>query len=409
MAEQKAKAGSPGLSAPLIDEIASWIMAMSLGPEPLEAIFGGTCERLFAAGVPLARAHIAFSVLHPLYSGMGNTWRRGHGLEVSGYAHRADNEGPSPAWLQSPLYHAVQHRLPFLRRRLTGPDAVLDFPFLEDLRAEGITDYFAYTIRFGGDDDNGMVGSWSTDRPSGFGDADLVTLRRIQQRLAVACRMRVHDQIAENVVTTYLGRDAGLRVLDGKIRRGDGEITRSVFWYCDLRGSTRFAARLDADVFIGLLNDYFEVTAGSVMAHGGDILSFIGDAVLAQFPIGDGPGAVADACNRAAEAQAEASRRLAALNADREARGHEPLHYGLGLHMGEAVFGNIGVPERLAFTVIGAPVNVVARLEEATKTLGEPVLATAALAENLSRPWRSVGSHELRGIAGAMELFAPPA
>src|SRR5690606_38700736 len=158
--------------------------------------------------------------------------------------------------------------------------------------------------------------------------------------------------------------------------------------------------------FIEVLNTYFEATAGAVVAHGGEILSFIGDAVLAIFPIVD--GGAADACARCARAQADSMARLARVNDRRAARGLDPLQFGLALHLGDAVFGNIGVPERLAFTVIGAPVNEVTRLEGLTKELGEPVLATAAFADHLATPWRPLGRHPLRGVDGPVDLFAPP-
>ena len=411
MPAMQKKAPASDAAAPsgtLIDDIASWLMASTLGATSFEDIFSGCCERLFATGLPLARAHLSFRILHPLYGAMSHTWTRGAGLEVEGHGHFDNNQTAPEAWQSSPLRHLIVHRLPFLRRRLTGPDAVLDFPMLEELRDRGATDYFGYSILFGGGGTDGLVGSWASDRPSGFRDADLATLRRIQQRLGVACKMRIKGEIAENVVTTYLGRDAGLRVLDGQIRRGDGETLRAAFWYSDLRGSTQLAEMLDPTEFITVLNSYFEAAAGAVVAHGGEILGFIGDAVLAIFPIVEGGATAADACARCARAQADAHARLAAVNREREARGREPLRFGLGLHVGEAVFGNIGIPERLAFTVIGAPVNEVARLEGLTKELDEPVLATEAFARHLERPWRSLGRHELRGVEAPMDLFAPP-
>jgi adenylate cyclase len=403
-------------SGTLIDDIASWLMASTLGSTPFEEIFSGCCERLFATGLPLARAHIAYRILHPLYGAMSHTWTRGVGLQVEGHSHIEDNQSAPEDWLRSPFFHIIEHRLPFLRRRLTGPDALIDFPVLEDLREGGASDYFAYSILFGEPEPDGhgswttdgLVGSWTSDRPGGFRDADLVTLRRIQQRLGVACKMRIKGEIAENVVTTYLGRDAGLRVLNGQIRRGDGETVRAAYWYSDLRGSTQLAETLEPVEFINILNSYFETTAGAVIDQGGEILSFIGDAVLAVFPIVDGKVTAADACRRCRAAQVDSGARLAALNRDLEARGRDPLRFGIGLHVGDAVFGNIGIPERLAFTVIGTPVNEVARLEGLTKDLGEPVLATDAFARHLETPWRSLGRHEMRGVEAAVELFAPP-
>lgn len=396
-------AGSP---SSLIDEVADWLMAKALGEIDFESMYAGCCDRMVAAGIALSRGHIAFTVLHPLYSSMGMTWRRDGSLELESYEHAEDRY--NERFLRSPLYHMVKHRVPFLRRRLTGDDALLDFPVMSELRDQGATDYLGFLVSFDDESFDGMVGSWTTDRPSGFSDHDIRALLRLQRTLAVACKIRIRDQIASNVVTAYLGADAGLRVLSGQIRRGDGETIRAVIWYSDLRDSTRLAETLSRDDNIALLNAYFECAGGAVLAQGGEVLSFIGDAVLAIFPIGEGPEAAAQACRTALAASQDAQRRLAEVNATRESDGLEPLSFGLGLHLGEVVFGNIGLPERVSFSVIGPTVNEVARLEALTKTLGHAVLATESFARHLPEDWVGLGRHQLRGVGAPIEIFAPP-
>lgn len=391
----------------LIDQVANWLMAQALEDTDFESLFAGCCERLLAAGVPLWRGHISFSILHPLYSGMGITWLRGGGITTASYEHQDSTD--SDRFQASPFNHMLSTKIPYLRRRLSGEGALLDFPVLEEFRARGATDYLGFAISFGSDKLDGMVGSWVTDRPEGFSDFDVRALLRLQQRLGVACKMRIRDKIAQSVVTTYLGADAGLRVLGGQIQRGQGETIRAVIWYSDLRESTRLAEALGRDDFIHLLNDYFECAAGAVLAQGGEILNFIGDAVLAIFPIRRGQATARQACKRALVASREARKRLAATNAERQARGAEALSFGLGLHLGEVLFGNIGVPERVSFSVIGPTVNEVARLEGLTKELGHPVLATESFARYLSERWRRLGSYELRGVGQAMAVYAPPA
>lgn len=390
----------------LIDEVADWLMAQALGELDFEAMYAGCCDRMLAAGIALSRGHIAFTVLHPLYSSMGMTWRRQGGLELESYEHTEDRF--NERFRASPLYHMVEHRVPFLRRRLTGDDALLDFPVMTELRDQGATDYLGFLVPFAVEGFDGMVGSWTTDRPSGFSDRDIRALLRLQQTLALACKIRIRDQIARNVVTAYLGADAGLRVLSGQIRRGDGQTIRAVIWYSDLRDSTRLAETLSRDDNIALLNAYFECAGGAVLAQGGEVLSFIGDAVLAIFPIGEGSSAVTQACENALAASRDAQRRLADVNAARETVGSEPLSFGLGLHLGEVVFGNIGLPERVSFSVIGPTVNEVARLEALTKTLGHPVLATESFARHLPEDWVGLGRHQLRGVGASIEVFAPP-
>jgi len=388
-----------------VDDVADWLIAQALDETGFEAMFAGCCERMLAAGLPLWRGHVAFTVLHPLYSGMGITWRRGRGVTFENYQH-VDGQDVE-RFRASTLYHMIRHRLPVLRLRLTGKHAELDFPFMTELRDSGATDYLGFLIAFGSGERNGMVGSWATDRPAGFSARDIQALMRLQQRLGVACKMRIKDEIAKNVVTAYMGADAGLRILDGQIRRGQGETIRAVIWYSDLRQSTKLAERLPRDAYIEALNDYFECAGGAVKDHGGDILNFIGDAVLAIFPIARGRATARQACRRALAASRDAQQRLAATNAERKARGAKPLAFGLGLHVGEVLFGNIGIPERISFSVIGPTVNEVARLEALTKKLKEPVLATESFARNVKVEWVRLGRHKLRGVGEPIEVLAP--
>ena len=387
--------------AALIDKVADWLIEQALSETALEDLFGGCCERLLGAGLPLARTHVTFRVLHPLYEAMGITWRRDGGVEIYRYPHHGGEDPPEP-FTSSPIWHMINTRLTFLRRHLISDEAILDFPMLAELRDEGYSDYLAYIVYFGGGPDDGIAGSWASDRPSGFSEPDIRALLRIQQRLGVACKMRIREQIALNVVTAYLGQDAGRRVLSGQIKRGDGETIRAVIWYSDMRGSTRMA-----DALIRTLNQYFECTGGAVLSQGGEILSFIGDAVLAIFPIAGKRASAKAACKRALTASRQAQDRLAEVNAARQAEGAEPLSFGLALHMGDVLFGNIGLPERVSFSVIGPTINEVARLEALTKELDRPVLASAAFADHCAIPWTGLGRYELRGVSAPIEVFAP--
>jgi adenylate cyclase len=393
--------------ASLIDGVADWLMGQALAETDFETLFEGCCERLLAAGVPLWRAHVTFRVLHPLYEAMGLTWLRGRGVETLRYPHRLVVEFPE-AFKANPLYHLIQTRLPLLRRRLTGPEALLDFPILAELRDQGASDYFAYLIRFGAGEHDGMIGSWTTDRRGGFTEDHLRALQRVQMRLGVACKMWLRGEVAKSVVATYLGPDAGLRVLDGQIRRGDGETIHAAIWYSDLRNSTPLADRLPRDAFIEALNDYFECAGGAVLRHDGQILNFIGDAVLAIFPIGKGVGA-RRACRRALAAGKDAQSALVAMNRRRAALGQDQLSFGLALHLGDVLLGNIGVPERISHSVIGATVNEVARLETLTKKLKRPVVASESFAAQAPGAWDDLGEHRLRGVKAPLRVFAPEA
>ncbi|MFQ5783308.1 MAG: adenylate/guanylate cyclase domain-containing protein [Alphaproteobacteria bacterium] len=397
--------GEAGAGGDLIGAVADWLMAQALGRTDLENLFDGCCRRLRAAGVPLTRAYVSYRTLHPLLHAQGITWRPDAGTECEGFSHGISED---PSWLRSPFFHMIENGIPFLRRRLAGDEALIDFPILAEFRDAGATDYLAYLVPFGDEDDAGIAGSWMTDRPSGFGDQDIRALGRIQHRLAVACKVRIKEQITRNIVTAYLGPKAGLRVLEGQIKRGDGESVHAVIWYSDLRDSTRFAESLPARDYLDLLNAYFECTAGAVIANGGEVLLLIGDAVLAIFPCGTGNESQCAACGHVLDALHEAEKRLAGLNAARAAVGREAIDFGLGLHVGDLMFGNIGVPERLQFTVVGPAANEVARLEALAREAGRRVVASAAFMNNVALDWESLGPHSLRGVGQPIEVFAPP-
>ena len=395
----------------LITTVTDWLMLQALGRASVEDIFDGCCQRLDAAGVPVSRAMLTFRTLHPLYSSSIIFWRRGE--EVSTSRTRHEDAFSSEEFRRSPIFYMFNHQTPFIRRKLKGDIAQLDFPVLEELREQGATDYLAFKVAFTSDPeprqyDRGIIGSWTTDRPSGFTDQDLVWLMRVQSRLAVACKTQIQEDVTHNVLDAYLGRDAGHRVMEGQIRRGDGECIQAVIWYSDMRDSTPWADRLSADEFLALVNSYFECSAGAVIAKGGDVLRFVGDAVLAIFPIEDGGDSAQAAACRALDAAKYAHKALAELNERRRHDGEDPVDFGLGLHVGEVTFGNIGVPERLEFSVVGPAANEVARLESLTKSLQRRIVVSADFAELVELEWESLGTQRLRGVSSEVEIFSPP-
>lgn len=395
----------------MLDEVAAWLTTQALAEANITNLVEGTCRRLYAAGLPVMRMHVAFNVLHPLYSGMGVTWTREGGAIEESYEH-TDSEVAPERFQRSPQFYMMTHNVPLLRRRLTGPEAMSDFPILDDLRAVGGTDYLAFLISFNRSESDGMLGSWLIDRDGGFTEREIVALRRIQQQLAIAARMTMKSQITENVLRTYLGVNAGMRVLAGKIRRGDGDTIPAVIWYSDLRGSTAMSETLTREAYTEVLNGYFNCMGGAIVDAGGELLDFIGDAVLALFPIvqEDAPGfCEADACAAALRAGRDAAQRLAALNEERLTLGEAPLSFGLALHRGEMMFGNIGTADRLAFSVIGPSVNQVARLQDMTKELHRPILVSGAFAETCDGEFEPLGAHKLLGVSEPMEIFAPVA
>jgi adenylate cyclase len=383
-------------------------MDEALADTAMTDLVKGCCERLHAAGVPLLRALVSYRTLHPLFGAVWLTWSRDQGMGTYEMPH---GQLGDMTFRKSPFFHMVKTGVPFLRRKLEGPDALLDFPILPDLLQRGATDYLAANVPFGGSSmeasKDGIFVSWTTDRPGGFSETDVRSLRRVQKRLAVACKVRIKTEIARNIVTAYLGPDPGRHVLEGKIRRGDGESIHAVIWYSDLRNSTRLGENLSPDDYLAALNSYFEATAGAVLDQGGQVLLLIGDAVLAIFPTAEDGNK--SAAQKALAAAREAGERLDTLNEDRHAKGESRLTCGLALHIGDLTYGNIGVPQRLQFTVVGPAANEVSRLEALTKTLERPMLASADFAKLLDEPWEDLGSHVVKGIPRPIDVFAPPA
>lgn len=392
----------------LILEIEDWLIGNALGDPDIVRLFQQLCERVQGAGVAIERASLNWPTLHPLFRAEQIMWRIDEGAKLYQFEHATE---ANPAWTDSPFNHALVRDLPRLRRRLEGPGALLDFPVLEELREQGYTDYLLTKAGFGIADfhgfesgGTGLLASWATRRAGGFADEDLQALTRIQRLFAVACRQAIQRRVMENIAVAYLGGTAGRMVLKGAIRRGDGERIPAVVWFSDLRDSTRLAQRMSDPDYLGLLNRYFEATAGPVTEAGGEVLDFIGDGVLAIFALAD-CGDATEAVRRAVSALDDATARCAAVNAERP-EGWPEIRFGIGLAVGEVTFGNIGVPDRLAFSVIGRIVNMVQRIEAHTKQLGHPILATAEIAAAAPGGWRSMGACRLRDVEEEVELYA---
>ncbi len=389
----------------LIQEIESWLIDRSLGEPDIERLFEQLCARLAGIGVPLQRAALTWPTLHPLFQAEQIFWNPETGAKLHQYSHaNRQTEG----WLRSPFYHVLTHGLDRLRRRLVGPDALLDFDVLHEFKEQGYTDYLmtsstfriAEVQQFEGRG-TGIIASWATKRETGFSRGDIEALNRIQRSFAVACRVAIQQRVMVNLAHTYLGPTAGAKALAGEIRRGDGSKIRAVVYYVDLRGSTHLAESMEPDAYLTLLKTYFDCAAQPVIDEGGEILDYVGDAALAIFPIeGDIGGAeAARAALRAMEAAL--LRREDALAAAPDL----PLRFSISIAAGEVMFGNVGVPARLSFSVIGAVVNEVARMDDASKILGRAVLVTKEIAAVEPDCWASLGPQVLAGVPQPVELF----
>ena len=390
--------------------IAAWVTEAGLAGASEPDLLRGFCERMATAGLPLARAVVIIDTLHPVYEGRAFHWRRDPTDErlFFEYGRTGDNPEVAEGWRRSPFYHLLETGGTLLRRNIARGDPV-DFPRIEEARSRGETDYVALVHRFAAD---GVIGemdcvysAWASDAPRGFPDPHVEALGRLVPALALAAKCASLARIAGTLVETYLGRDAGRRVLEGRILRGVADRIGAVVWFSDLRGFTRITDTAAPEQVIPLLNDYAEAVISAVYDEGGDVLKLIGDGTLAIFTAED----PARACRCALAAEALMRSRVGDLNARRGAAGLPVTDVYLGLHVGEVFYGNIGSPDRLDFTVVGPAVNETSRVAAMCRSAERDVLLSSAFAATVHDDERhrlvSVGRYALRGVGRPQELF----
>src|SRR6185436_3295933 len=276
--------------------------------------------------------------------------------------------------------------------------------FMHEMQGQGMTDYLAVPLVFG----NGIVNVFTvaTRAAAGFSDADLDRFEALANLLAPLIELIEARRMSLGLLDAFIGPRISARILEGQVKRGDGDRIEAAFWYSDLRGFTALSEALPAAELMQLLNDYFENCAAAAAARGGEILQFIGDAILIVFEI-KGPEEEATVCNAALDAAVDAFNSIAVVNHRRRRAGAPEIEFGLGLHLGTVTHANVGSPSRLAFNVVGPAVNKTARIQSLTKEAGVPLLLSEEFAAHIKRPLRSLGRRDLRGVAGAHEVFTP--
>jgi adenylate cyclase len=396
------------MPSPTPDDISRWIVRASLEGADEVSIVDGACKRLVAAGVPLMRAALVGEMLDPSFDSLGVRWTRDQGAVHETFL-RATDAASSQAWLTSPFHVLASGQDERLRRRLDATYLAGEFPVLDEFRQRGGTDYVAMTVRLGEAkwlvETRGVVASWLSDAPSGFGEDAIDLLAEALPALSTVFLWRSMQRSARTLMTTYLGSDAADRVLAGNVVRGRAECIRAVVWYSDLVGFTRIADAQPSQAVLAMLNDYAEALVESIEAHGGHVLKFIGDGMLAIFPDRD----ESNGCERALDAAAEARRRLEALNGSRRDAGLPVSDADIALHIGELLYGNVGSPRRLDFTVLGAAVNEAARIEALCTSLDQRVIVSSAFVQAGGDAVRarlvSLGRYALKGVARPQELY----
>ncbi|WP_422365982.1 adenylate/guanylate cyclase domain-containing protein [Pelagibius sp.] len=424
------QSGEKSAAAPVLklDGLALWLVERGMQGLPLGEQIAGFCQRVFDSGFPMKRVSVGMYTLHPRYGSHTFVWRPGD--DTVEHIPRERAVVGHDIYLKSPVHYLRSRGLRTLRRRLDGGDTE-EFILFGELRAEGFVDYAAFLVPYDlgqaeaigkaadtvGAPTNpdraldGIFFSCATDHPEGFDDGQLDQVAQMLPYLALSAKSRLTYDVASTVLETYLGRDAGRRVLTGQIERGSAEAIRAVIWFSDLRGFTKLTDSLPRDELIATLDDYLEAMAGPVQNNGGQILKFMGDGLLATFDLtGRDEAAV---CGEALRAAAELRRAFPVFNEVRRQEGKPIMDVGLALHLGEVLYGNIGASERLDFTVVGPAVNEASRIQTLCRPLERSILISSTFKEAAdegnaaadSGGLISLGFHALRGVREPQELF----
>ncbi len=387
----------PKVSVHSDTDVVHWLTNDTRDERFLDNIFAELCVRLQRAGIPLKRATLHILIHHPQWLGARFLWADGmHDAEIARVDYdvreRSEYIG-SPA---NELFDGATEVRENLEREGGRKHAVYD-----EMRAKGLTDYVAWPLYHTLGKQH-MV-TFATNRPGGFDADDIAGLLKLLPGLALVSEIRIKNRLARTLLETYVGSHASELILAGATRRGSGTTVRAAIMICDLRDFTKISDNWPRDDVIDLLNGYFDAMAEPVVRHGGEILKFIGDGMLAIFPLSE-----PSACANLLRAVAEARQAMVALNEKNAETGREHLNYGIGVHVGDVMYGNIGSRTRLDFTVIGPAVNMASRIEAFTKQVGKPVLLSRAFADFVKGDFEleRVGEYPVRGFNDPIELFA---
>jgi adenylate cyclase len=386
------------MNAPDLQKLIDWLIDGAISAVSPPRMMAETCERLVQAGLPLWRVGIFVRTLHPDIFGRSFIWREGTEVVMA----TADFDVlDSDEYRSSPL-SVLYSTGKEVRRRLSDSAANDNSPFLADMRAEGVTDYIAIPLRF----TDGLINSasWTTKRPGGFTDDHIEALRKLLPPLARVIEIVSLRRTAAMLLDTYVGNRAGERILGGQIRRGHTDTMHAAIWLSDLRGFTALSDRLPAETVVDILNGYFDCQVSAIRAHGGEVLKFMGDGLLAVFPIDEYVGDIHQVCTSVLEAARESRASVDAIDY-RIGETIERFRFGVALHVGKILYGNIGGGNRLDFTCIGPAVNLAARLEKIAGRLHRTIVASEGFAGICAGGWSELGEFPIAGFAKAERVY----
>ncbi|MGO4707094.1 adenylate/guanylate cyclase domain-containing protein [Microvirga sp. 2MCAF38] len=376
-----------------------WIIAQGLKGASVASLLEGFADGLVAEGIPVVRAYLALPTVNPTIRVLNHTWTRPTGTAVEAHSHERNVK----AFAVSPFNHMLNSGIAARHWRLDEPETEW-FEVFDDVLRAGGKDYLARLIAFdnaSAPDLRGIAFSFSTDRPDGFTQDEIARIDAVLPLMGLATYRITLFDVTVAMLDTYVGLSAGRRVLGGEIQRGAGRTITAALLFADLRGFTALADISDARI-VTRLDQHLEAMAEPVAEEGGEVLKFLGDGLLAAFPVTDG-NPKDDACAGAFRAAQKALARNEAVN--RANPDATPLNLDIALHYGDVFYGNVGSPKRLDFTVVGPAVNEVSRMETLCETLGCSLVMSEPVAEACPIEVRPLGRHALRGVKEERTLF----
>ncbi len=392
------------------EELFSWLIDVGMEGMTADRLIAELCERLNALGINLARGNIALSTIHPQVSAFMYTWRKDEGIVVN--TNVLHSEEPGEGWFASPFFFMLNNGVSFMHRPLEDNDN-LDFPVLVEFKEQGMTDWFSQIFDFGWgfqdewrDKSSGLITSWASNSPGGFTKEEFGLLKRAIPLFALAMKSIASFDAAETVLRTYVGRGTSRKVLAGEIKRGSSRAIDAVLVFADLRGFTKLSDEVETEDIVGTLDQYLERMAEPIEDAGGEVLKFMGDGMLATFPMTDQEGA--DQCEIALITSLKMISGVKELNLERQSKGLPTMELDVALHVGEVMYGNVGSKNRLDFTVVGPAVNEVSRIESLCDKLKTDMLISGEFVKAANHHYQhleSIGFHSLRGVRTPKELF----
>ena len=394
---------------PALQSVSDWLVEQGLSGSSLENLFSGYCERLRQIGIPLWRGHIGMRTLHPIYGSQALTWHEDQPITRDEFLYSRSN---TTDWTESPYYWMLNEGITYARWSLDQSSEPLPFPMFSRFANQGGTDYVARIVDYGEDGvlegKTGLLSSYITKRPEGFLQLEIAALDRLNRRLALSVKTLLNIEISKNIVDTYIGKEAGRRVLSGEIHRGFHSVISAAIFFADLRNFTSLTDQLSRDDVIPMLDSYFECMVKPLIAGGGDVLKFTGDGILATFNLNKGDST--EICGEALNAAIESLKLMTELNEKRQKENELITTFDIVLHKGSVSYGNVGALDRLDFTAIGPAVNEAARIEPLCDDLDCNLLVSDRFAQAVSSNHNlsSLGVHAFRGLRRSYELYTVP-